>query len=396
MRERHQPGRYGPFGGRYVAEALWTPLESVARAFDAALADRDFIATFERWLDHRIGRPTPVSHLEALSSEIGGAQIWLKREDLCQGGAFCINAAVLQVLLARFMGRKWVVGESATGDFGVALGSIAAAMGLKVRIFMGREDFDAEPLNVQRMRELGVHIETVDANARGRKRACSEALRYWATHSDTTLYCASSLAMPDPYPRLLEYGLSVIGAETHVQLKRRGCEPEYLVAPVGSGAFAAGLFSEFVKSSDIQIVGVQAAGDGQSDHSAASLVDGRPGVFLGTYSYLLQDEAGQIVVPGSVAGGLCMPHVGPQHAQWAAEGRVHYVSVTDNQASTAVNRLARSEGILVSLESGHALAYALRLAPTLAADEHIVVGISAGGVRDLERLARLNDEEGAP
>ncbi|MBA2663274.1 MAG: pyridoxal-phosphate dependent enzyme [Bradymonadaceae bacterium] len=394
--ERLLPGRFGRFGGRYVAESLWTPLQEIADAFDEAVDDPKFVTTMERWLDHRIGRPTPVSHLGALSERVGGAQIWVKREDLCQGGSFSINTAVLQVLLARRLGRRSVIGETGTGDFGVALGSIAAAMGLEARIFMGREDLENETLNVQRMLELGVVIETVDTGTRGRKRACSEALRFWATHSNQAHYCASSLAMPDPFPRILAYALGVIGAETRVQLKRRGCDPEYIIAPIGSGAFGVGLFSEFAKHTDIQLVGVQGGGDGHGARTSASLVVGSPGVFMGTHSYLLQDDNGQVLVPHSIAGGLCVPNVGPQHARWAAEGRVHYVAVSDDDACLAVRTLARTEGLLVCLESGHALSYAIKIAATLGSEQHVVVGITGSGLRDLERLDQFAHSRQTP
>lgn len=389
-----QPGRYGAFGGRFVAEALWSPLEELAQCFDAAVADEEFLALTERWLDHRIGRPTPVSHLQTLSDKLGGGQLWVKREDLCQGGTFCINAAVFQALLARRMGRKMLIGDTGTGDFGVALASIGASMGFKTRIYMGREDREAEPLNVRLMEELGANLEIVDATIRGRKRACAEAMRYWATHSENALYCSSSLAMPDPFPRLLGYSLAVIGAEARLQLKRRQCRPEYVVAPVGSGGFAAGLFSEFIDDESVQLVGVQGGGDGQGLRHAASLLHGRPGVFLGTHSYLLQDEGGQVLLPHTVAGGLSMAHVGPQHARWAVEGRVHYVSVSDEEAFEAVKTLVSTEGLLVNLESGHGLGYALKLASTLAPDQHVVVGVTGGGVRDLERLKRHQEESG--
>lgn len=391
---RRESGRYGNFGGRYVAEVLWTPLQELSDAFESALLDADFVAQVESWLDHRIGRPTPVSHFQTLSERVGGAQIWAKREDLCQGGSFVITSAILQLLLAQRMGRREVVAESGTGDFGVALGSLGAALGIGVRIFMGREDLEHERLNVERMKRLGVVIETVDSTTRGRKRACSEALRYWAEHSAEVMYCASSLAMPDPFPRIIEYGLGVIGAETRVQLKRRGCAPEYVIAPVGSGSFAAGLFADFVRNSDIQLVGVEGGGGGQPLRTSASLSVGSVGVFQGTMSYLLQDSDGQVQVPYSIAGGMCVPIVGPQHAQWVQEGRVHYVAVSDEEAVQAVQLLARTEGLLICLEAGHALAYALKVAATLGSDEHVVVGISGSGVRDLERLSEF-EEEGA-
>jgi tryptophan synthase beta chain len=388
-------GRFGRFGGRFIAEALWTPLQEVAEAFESAAADVAFMEDFEAMLDHRIGRPTPLTLLRNLSDEMGGGMLWIKREDLCQGGNFTVNLAAAYALLAKRMGREWIVGETATGEFGVALASMGNALGLKTRIFIGREDREAEPLMVRRMEELGVDLETVDSTLRGRKAACSEALRFWATHSSTHFYCPSSLAAPDPYPRMSAFFLSVIGAETRVQVRRRGRTPEYVVAPVGSGGYAAGLFSEFVDEEMVQLAGVQAAGEGLSCRHSASLVAGRPGVFQGTYSFLLQDDDGQVLSPASIAGGMSVPNVGPQHAHWAEQGRVHYVAVTDDEAIDGVRKLLKYEGILVSLESGHALAYALKLLPTLHEDQDVVVGVTGGGMRDLKRLACCDDSGGA-
>ena len=387
-----KPGRYGRFGGRYVAEALWEPLSEVAEAFEAAISDADFLSEYEEWLDNRVGRPTPVTRLHSLSEEIGGGRLLVKREDLCHSGSFTINSAIAFGLLARRMGREWLVGETATGDYGVALASIAASMGLRARLFVGREDLESEKLNVKRIEELGAVIETVDTTARGRKAACAEALRHWATHSASTLYAPSSLAMPDPYPRIFSYFLSVIGAETRVQLERTGSQPEYIVAPIGSGAFGVGFLGEFAGDSEAQLVGVEAGGSGKETKHAASLAYGKPGVFQGTHSFVLQSQEGQILSPSSIAGGLCMANVGPQHAQWAEAGSVHYVTSTNQEAVDGVRRLARSEGLIVSLEAGHAIAYALKLLPTLSPDEDVVVGITGRGTRDLDRIA-LEEEE---
>lgn len=394
MSSESDSGRFGRFGGRFVAEALWTPLQEIAEVFESAIADDAFMQDFERLLDHRIGRPTPLTCLSHLSDEMGGGRLWLKREDLCQGGSFVVNLAAACALLAKRAGREWLIGETATGEFGVTLAAMGNALGLKTRIFMGREDREAEPLMVRRMEQLGVELETVDTHFRGRKAACSEALRYWATHSSRAFYCPSSLAAPDPYPRLSSFFLSVIGAETNVQLQRRGCNPEYVIAPVGSGGFAAGLFGEFVPRDMVQLVGVQSSAEGLSGRHSASLVTGKPGVFQGTYSYLLQSEDGQVLSPASIAAGLSVPNVGPQHAQWAEQGRVHYVAVSDDEAIAAVRQLLEYEGLLVCLEAGHALAYALKLLPTLGEDQDVVVGISGGGLRDLDRLVELEEQGG--
>ncbi|MGM0557722.1 MAG: pyridoxal-phosphate dependent enzyme [Myxococcota bacterium] len=391
---RSKPGRYGRFGGRYVAEAIWTPLQEIAATFEQAVADEAFMEEFQRHLNDRLGRPTPVSLLTRISEGEGGGRLWLKREDLCQGGSFCGNLAVAYGLLARRMGREWLIGDTATGDFGIALGAIGNALGLKTRVFIGREDAEQEEMQVRRMDELGVKVERVDTHSRGRKAACAEALRFWATHSAGHLYCSSSLAAPDPFPRMIAYFLSVIGAEAGVQLARRQCRPFYLIAPVGSGGFAAGLFSEFVGDEEVQLVGVQAAAEGLEGRHSASIVAGRPGVLHGTHSFLLQDADGQVARPASIAGGLAMAHVGPQHARWAETGRVHYVPVENVDAIRAVRRVMVEEGINVSLESGHALAYALKLLPTLSSDRDVVVGISGAGMRDIERIRRRLEEEG--
>lgn len=392
MESSSNPSRIGRFGGRYVAEALWGPLQEVTEAFEEAIADDAFLETYDQWLDRRVGRPTPLTPLESISDEIGGGRLLVKREDLCHGGSFTINMAVAYGLIARRMGREWLVGETATGDFGVALASIGAALGLRTRLYIGREDLEAEQLNVRRMEELGAVIEIVDTNVRGRKAACAKALRYWATHSDASLYCPSTLAMPDPYPRMCAQFLSVIGAETRVQLNRMDADPEYLVAPIGSGAFGLGFFDDFIGDSEAQLVGVEASGEGESKKHAASVVHGKPGVFQGTHTYVLQDQNGQILSPDSVAGGLSVANVGPHHAYWAEHGEVHYVTAMDHEAIDGVRRLARSEGLIASLEAGHALAYALKLLPTLGPDEAVVVGLTGRGTRDLDRLA-IDEEE---
>ena len=393
MTIQSQSGRYGRFGGRYVAEAIWTPLREIGAAFESAVSDEAFLEEFEHYLNHRLGRPTPLSELQRVTDERGGGRLWAKREDLCQGGSFAGNLAVAYGLLARRLGKESLLSETASGDFGVALGAVANALDLDAHVFMGREDYDSEPLRVRQMEQLGVSLETVDSDSRGRKRAGAEALRFWATHSDSHLYSSSSLAAPDPFPRVISYFLSVIGAETRVQLDRKECRADYVVAPVGSGGFAAGLFSEFIDDENVTLIGVQSAGEGLDRPHSASLVDGRPGVFNGTFSYLLQDEHGQVSRAGSAAGGLSMPVVGPQHARWLEDGRVEYRAVENSDAIAAVRRLAAGAGLQVSLEAGHAVAYALELLGQTEADENVIVGLSGSGMRDLERLAREAAEE---
>ena len=286
--EHHTAGRFGRFGGRYVPEALWAPLERIALAYEDALRDPAFVDTFERWLDHRVGRPTPLSHLERISGD-GAGRLWLKREDLCQGGSYCINSATLQALLAQRMGMRQLICETGTGDFGVALGAVGAALGLDVVAYMGREDMQTERGRVAHMRRLGVHVEQVDAPHRGRRESTAEALRHWMSVSEHAMYCSSSLASPDPFPRMITWALRAIGAEARVQLRRRGHSPSYVIAPVGSGALAAGMFTEFLGDPDVHLIGVQAGGEPIAGRNAACLISGRPGVVQGTYSFALQD-----------------------------------------------------------------------------------------------------------
>ncbi|TXD38412.1 pyridoxal-phosphate dependent enzyme [Lujinxingia vulgaris] len=388
-------GAFGEFGGRFVAEALWSPLAEVAEAFEEALGDPSFAARVHGWAEQRLGRPTPLSHLGGLSEALGGAQLWLKREDLLSGGSFCGVVALTQALVAVRLGRTELVGETATGDFGVALGQVGLALGLKVRVFMTRDDMAAEPAAVRRMEEMGLSLEPVEGPARGRRGAMAEALRYVACGPERAFYVTSSLASPDPYPRMVAFGAEIIGNECARQLRERGVSADYVVAPVGSGGFACGLFGAFVQEGSVpgvQLVGVQSGGDASPGKGAASLVRGRVGVHMGTRSFVLQDALGQVVTPLTDAAGMAMPVVGPQHARWMRTGQVQYVELADAEAYAAVRTLARAEGILACLESGYALAYALRLAPTLPEDAHVVVGLSGDGARDLGRLSRTRGE----
>lgn len=376
-------GHFGDFGGRYVPEAFWAPLEEIANAFKAAQADQEYLESQRRWLTLRLGRPTAISYLSSLSNKRGGAQLWIKREDLSSTGSFCSTAAFAQAFLAKRMEKQALMGETATGDFGVALGSAGAALGMGVTIYMRRDDMDAEPINVARMRQLGVEIIPVPGPAPGRRHAIAEALRQFSIDWEQTFYAASSLASPAPYPQIIGQALAVIGREAYRQLEELHVQAEYVVAPVGSGSFAAGLFQGFLDRTDAQLVGVQAGGDDNGTRGADSLVRGRPGVYLGTRSLVLQDDLGQIEAAHTEAAGMAMPVAGPQHARWLQEGRVHYVTVTDQEAQEARRLLVRKEGILASQESGYGLAYALKLAETLHPDQHILVGISGSGLADL-------------
>lgn len=391
MAHRRKPGRFGEFGGRYVGEALWDPLQSVADAFDDAIGDPTFTTPQQEWLDRRLGRPTPLTRLERLSAKYGGAQLHLKREDAGQNGNFCAISAVGQVLLARRMGRSTVIGETATGDFGVALGSCAAANGMKAVVFMGRVDHFAERQKVEHMTRLGVDVRVVDSDVRGRKDAAIEALRYWSSNLDDAFYCASSSAAPDPYPRMLAYFMASVGSEIKVQLRRQQLEPNYVVAPVGSGSLAAGVFGPFAEQPGVQLVGVHAGGTDR-DSVGSPVVHGRRGIFLGTHTFVLTDDIGQILEPETSAAGLAMPAVAPQLARWASDGSVLFTEVFDAAAQESLERVLSLEGLLLNLESAHALAYAERLLPTLREDDVVVVVASGVGDGELARWTLEEDE----
>ena len=393
MGQQHErSGRWGKFGGRYTAEALWDPLEEIADAFDEAIVDEAFVSRFHHLLDHRVGRPTPLDLLSRLSEELGGAKLWLKREDLCQGGSFCANLATFYALLAARMGRTALVGETSSGDFGVALGSAGASLGLDVHVFMSREDIHNEPRRVAQMRHVGVKLHAVDATARGRRLSGAEAMRYWSADLRHHFYATSLLTSPDPYPRLIGHVLDLIGAEARVQMRHMGLHADYIIAPLGTGGFASGLFASFIEDEQIQLVGVQAGGEPQAGRHAASLLSGGVGVFQGTYSNVLQDANGQLLKPYSIAGGLCSAGVGPQHAWWAAQGSVIYTTINDREAIEASRKVARLEGLDLSLESAHALSYAFKLMPKLSPEQNILVGVSGDGGRDLDRVLPEGEE----
>ena len=381
--------RWGRYGGRFVPEVLWGPLQEVSRAYEEAMEERRFRALEERWRRDRLGRPTPLTRLVALSEEVGGAQLWVKREDLLDGGSFCGTSALRQALLAREMGKKEIIGETATGEFGIALGALGAAMGLDVTVFMGRAAIQSQKINVERMERLGVHLESVNGSSRGRSHAMAKALRRWASQGQEgrVFYATSSLASPDPYPQMVADALSVVGQECRDQLELEGVRPSALVAPVGSGSLAAGLFQPEIEGEseegDALLVGVQSAGGEEQKRHAAVLRDGRSGIFLGTHSLVLQDDQGQVMTPHAKGWGVAMPVIGPQHAHWSEEGDAVYRQVDDETAVEARRKLALIEGIDASLESGYAMAEAMEMARDMDEDQHVVVVISATGVRGL-------------
>ncbi len=383
----------GQFGGRHVSEALWGPLEALAQAHEQASRDDDFWAQYDHALGARGARPTPLVALPRLSASLGGATLWLKREDLGEGGSFCSSLALYMALIAKRMGRAGLVTESATGDFGVALGAAGAWLGLHVRVYMSREDLQREPAQARWMQRLGVELISVDAPGRGRRGACAEAMRYWLGCHHDTLYVTSMLASPDPYPTLIARALRVIGAEARAQLRRLQVAPSHLIAPVGSGGFAAGLLAPFMDTPEVALIGVQALGDPAHHKGGAPLLRGRPGVLHGTLSLTLQDAEGLVPWPHCAAAGMCMANVGPQHAWWASQEKVRYHAHTDLDAARAIDRLARQEGIVLALESGYALAHALQLAPSLAKDQHVLIGASGHGARDMGCLDALLEHE---
>jgi tryptophan synthase beta chain len=359
--------------------------------FDAAVGDPEFNTTHQHWLDRRFGRPTPLTPLDQLSAHHGGARLLVKREDVGEHGNFTAISAFGQALLARQMGKALLVSETATGDFGVSVGAAAAALGMRATVFMGRVDHQLEGQKVELMRRLGVDVQVVDADVRGRKDAAVEALRFWSSHLDDTFYCASSAAAPDPYPRMLAFFLASIGSEMKVQLRRAGISPTYVVAPVGSGSLATGVFGAFVDDLDVQLVGVHGGGP-ERGCIGSPLVNGARGIFLGTHSYVLSDELGQVLEPETAAAGLAMPTVAPQLARWATEGTILFNEIFDDAAEHAVERALAQEGLLFNLETGHALAYAERLLPTLSEDDTVVVVATGVGDSELARWTRTREE----
>lgn len=384
-------GRFGPFGGRFVPETLMPALEELEQAYAAARADAAFQAELDGYLREYSGRPTSLYHARRLGARLGLPQLYLKREDLNHTGAHKINNALGQILLARRMGKKRVIAETGAGQHGVAVATVAAAFGLECHVYMGEEDMARQALNVFRMRLLGAEVVPVRSGSRTLKDATNEAIRDWVTNVATTHYVIGSVVGPHPYPRMVRDFQSVIGREARAQiLQRTGRLPDYLVACVGGGSNAMGLFHPFVADKEVAMIGVEAAGEGiETGKHAASLTAGRPGVLHGSFSYLLQDEDGQIQIAHSVSAGLDYPGVGPEHSYLHATGRAKYVSVTDQQALEAFQLLCETEGIIPALESAHALAYLPELAKQVARDALIVVNLSGRGDKDVETVARL-------
>jgi tryptophan synthase beta chain len=395
MFEYQQPdarGHFGPYGGTFVAETLIHALDELKAEWDRARGDPAFQAEFRRELKHFVGRPSPVYHAARLSREIGGAQIHLKREDLNHTGAHKINNTIGQALLARRMGKPRVIAETGAGQHGVATATICARYGMDCVVYMGAEDVKRQSPNVYRMHLLGARVVPVESGSRTLKDALNEALRDWVTHVENTFYIIGTVAGPHPYPTMVRDFQAVIGEECLWQMPELiGRQPDAVIACVGGGSNAMGIFHPYIPHDAVRLIGVEAAGQGlDSGKHAASLSAGSPGVLHGNRTYLLQDAGGQITETHSISAGLDYPGVGPEHAFLKDIGRAEYVGITDDEALAAFHRLCRTEGIIPALESSHAVAYAMKLAPTLRADQHLLVNLSGRGDKDIGTVADLS------
>ena len=391
-------GHFGRYGGRFVPETVMAPLIELERAYAAARRDRHFRARLRALLADYAGRPTPLYFANRLTEECGGARLFLKREDLCHTGAHKINNVLGQVLLAARMGKKRVIAETGAGQHGVATATAAALLGLACEVYMGAEDVERQALNVFRMRLLGARVIPVESGSRTLKDAINEAMRDWVTNVRTTYYCLGSALGPHPYPMMVRDFHAVIGQETRAQSRRAiGRLPDVLVACVGGGSNAIGLFHAFIGDRRVRIVGVEPGGHGiATGRHGATLTAGAVGVLHGTMSYFLQNDDGQIATAHSISAGLDYPGVGPEHAYYKDTGRFEFVSVTDEEALAGFQALTRLEGIMPALESAHAIAHAMRLAKSLPRSKVIVVGLSGRGDKDVQVVARaLNGDGGS-
>ena len=388
-------GRFGQFGGKFVAETLMSALADLESLYDSLKSDTAFVREFDHDLAHCVGRPSPLYEASRLSDEIGGARILLKREDLNHTGAHKVNNTIGQALLAKYMGKKRVIAETGAGQHGVASATVAARLGLECHVFMGEEDIRRQSLNVYRMKLLGAEVVPVTSGSRTLKDAMNEAMRDWVTNVDSTFYIIGTVAGPHPYPMLVRDFQSVIGREARAQsLAQTGKLPDALVACVGGGSNAIGLFHPFLQDLGVEMYGVEAGGKGLSTgQHAAPLSVGSPGVLHGNRTYLMQDGDGQILETHSVSAGLDYPGVGPEHAWLKDIGRVRYVSADDEETLAAFHRLTRIEGIMPALETAHALAYAEKLAAEMSPDQHIVVNLSGRGDKDILTVAALEGIE---
>ena len=388
-------GHFGPYGGTFVAETLIHALDELQAAYARYRADPEFVAEYRSELAHFVGRPSPVYHAARLSREIGGAQIHLKREDLNHTGAHKVNNTIGQALLARRMGKPRVIAETGAGQHGVATATVAARYGMECVVYMGSEDVKRQAPNVYRMHLLGAKVVPVESGSRTLKDALNEALRDWVTNVENTFYIIGTVAGPHPYPMMVRDFQRVIGDECLVQMPAMiGRQPDAVIACVGGGSNAMGIFYPYIEHEAVRLIGVEAAGLGiESGRHSASLIAGSPGVLHGNRTYLLQDANGQITETHSISAGLDYPGVGPEHAHLKDIGRAEYVGITDDEALAAFHRLCRTEGIIPALESSHAVAYAMKLAATMKSDQHLLVNLSGRGDKDIGTVADLSNVE---
>jgi tryptophan synthase beta chain len=384
-------GHFGIHGGRFVSETLMDVIESLEQAYTELKDDAAFQAEFDRDLKYYVGRPSPLYLAERWSRELGGANIWLKREDLNHTGAHKVNNTIGQALLAKHMGKTRIIAETGAGQHGVATATIAARLGLECIVYMGATDVARQAPNVYRMKLLGAEVRPVTSGSKTLKDALNEAMRDWVTNVDNTFYVIGTVAGPHPYPAMVRDFQSIIGREAREQIQEQaGCLPDALVACVGGGSNAIGLFHPFLNDEAVKIYGVEAAGDGlETGNHAAPLCAGKPGVLHGNRTYLMEDKNGQIIETHSVSAGLDYPGVGPEHSWLKDIGRANYVAVDDKEAMQGFHALTRIEGIIPALESSHALAYAMKLAPTMRKDQHIIVNLSGRGDKDINTVAAL-------
>ena len=388
-------GHFGPYGGVFASETLMEAIGELRTAYDKYKNDEEFKAELAHELKHFVGRPSPVYHARRWSEKLGGAQIWLKREDLNHTGAHKINNAVGQALLARRMGKRRIIAETGAGQHGVATATVCARYGMECVVYMGAEDIERQKINVFRMTLLGAKVVPVTSGSKTLKDALNEAMRDWVTNVDDTFYIIGTVAGPHPYPALVRDFQAVIGEEAKVQMQEEtGRLPDALVACIGGGSNAMGLFYPFLADEEVELYGVEGGGHGiESGQHAAPLCAGKPGVLHGNRTYLMEDENGQIIHTHSISAGLDYPGVGPEHAWLKDVGRANYVAATDDEALAAFHDLTRTEGIIPALESSHALAYAAQLAPTLGREKNILVNLSGRGDKDIHTVAGIEGIE---
>lgn len=382
-------GHFGPYGGVFVAETLMGALDELREAYAAAQADPSFEAEFRYELEHYVGRPSPIYHARRLSDELGGAQIYFKREDLNHTGAHKVNNCIGQALLARRMGKPRVIAETGAGQHGVATATVAARYGMECVVYMGAEDVKRQAANVYRMKLLGATVVPVESGSKTLKDALNEAMRDWVTNISNTFYIIGTVAGPHPYPMMVRDFQSVIGNECKQQMPTMaGRQPDAVIACVGGGSNAMGIFYPYIDVPGVKLVGVEASGYGiESGKHSASLTAGRPGVLHGNRTYLLQDENGQIIETHSISAGLDYPGVGPEHAWLKDSHRAEYALISDDEALAAFHRMCRTEGIIPALESSHAIAHAIKWAPTLSRDKILLVNLSGRGDKDMHTVA---------